>query len=66
MSVRRSGGMGSHDLLGSHVQGRAGDRAFLREMDDSSSLTGLHQAEVEQLGDVIAGRRDRRRTGWPA
>ena len=53
MSVRPVGRLVMHHLLGRHVQRRAGDGPFLREMNRLSSLQGFDQAEVEQLGDVI-------------
>ena len=42
-----------HDLLGRHVKGRAGDGSLLRDMDRIVFTEGLHQAEIEQLGDVM-------------
>ncbi len=49
------GFLAAHDLLGGHVERRAGDRSFSREVRGFFvSGQRFDQPEIQQLGDVVA------------
>ena len=55
-----------HDLLGGHVQGRAGDGPLLRELDRVVSAARSSPGRNRGAWSRRDGRRDRPRSGWPA